>query len=81
MAGHRQGVPARVYIEGLFQDLGLRRLLAEKPLQLADLVLLGAEGGSRNHLLLRLRRRQRALLGQPTPREWLGEYRAAGRQG
>jgi hypothetical protein len=54
-----------------FRTLGLQRLLTEKPLQLADLFLLGAKGGSRNHLFLRLRRRQRALLGQPTPCEEL----------
>ena len=53
------------------QDLVLERLLAEQPLQLADLLVSGAQLRGRHHLLAGARRRQRALRHQPTPGEEL----------
>src|SRR3954462_4128984 len=53
------------------QDLVLERLLAEQPLQLADLLVSGAQLRGRHHLLTGASRRQRALRHQPTPGEEL----------
>src|SRR6187200_316615 len=53
------------------QDLVLERLLAEQPLQLADLLVSGAQLRGRHHLLAGASRRQRALRHQPTPGEEL----------
>src|SRR5215216_216017 len=49
----------------------LERLLAEQPLQLADLLVSGAQLRGRHHLLAGASRRQRALRHQPTPGEEL----------
>src|SRR4051795_9398807 len=56
----------------LAQDLVLERLLAEKALQLTDLLVSGAQLRGRHHLLAGASRRQPALRHQPTPvKSWL----------
>src|SRR5215472_16283163 len=58
-------------IKRLAQDLVLQGLLAQQPLQLANLVLQGPVLGGRHHFLARSYRRQPALGVQPAPAEQL----------
>ncbi len=53
---------ARGDVERFLQDLGLKRLLAQQPMQFADLVLKCPIVRSRNNLFLGTRRSQRTLV-------------------